>query len=209
MQATCKECGRERNRAWRNANPGIPAERAKAYRDARPGLAAAKAREYRAENPDKAAASDRKYREANRAKCVAKSRAWQKRNPELVAATGRAYRSANAERISKVKRSYEIENPDKIAAKQRKRRALKLGAAGSHTAADVKDIFESQRGLCATCSVKLIKSGKNRYHVDHIKPLSRGGSDDKYNLQCLCPTCNLRKNAKDPIDWAKENGKLL
>lgn len=25
----------------------------------------------------------------------------------------------------------------------------------------------------------------------------------------LCPTCNLRKHAKDPIAWANENGRLL
>jgi len=40
-------------------------------------------------------------------------------------------------------------------------------------------------------------------------PLSRGGSNDKYNLQLLCPTCNLKKSAKDPIDFAQENGNLL
>ena len=47
------------------------------------------------------------------------------------------------------------------------------------------------------------------YHVDHIQPLALGGSNDKANLQLLCPTCNLRKSAKHPVDFMRETGRLL
>ena len=70
-------------------------------------------------------------------------------------------------------------------------------------------IFDSQSGLCATCETKLFKSGKNKFHADHIKPLAKGGANDRYNIQCLCPACNFSKGSKDPIDWAQKNGKLL
>ena len=33
-------------------------------------------------------------------------------------------------------------------------------------------------------------------HVDHVRPISRGGTDDLDNLQFLCPRCNLSKHAK-------------
>ena len=33
-------------------------------------------------------------------------------------------------------------------------------------------------------------------HVDHIKPLAHGGSNDITNFQALCPKCNLSKSAK-------------
>lgn len=35
--------------------------------------------------------------------------------------------------------------------------------------------------------------------IDHVLPLSRGGSDDFNNLQALCTTCNKRKGSF--IEW--------
>jgi 5-methylcytosine-specific restriction endonuclease McrA len=32
--------------------------------------------------------------------------------------------------------------------------------------------------------------------VDHIKPISKGGTDQPSNLQLLCPACNRKKNKK-------------
>jgi 5-methylcytosine-specific restriction endonuclease McrA len=40
-------------------------------------------------------------------------------------------------------------------------------------------------------------------------PLFLGGSNWISNIQLLCPTCNLKKYKKHPVDWARENGLLL
>lgn len=136
----------------------------------------------------------RAYGIENREKINQKSRAWYAANKDRVSENGRAWRSANREAR---------------AASCRNRRRMKYSADGKHTAFEVLSIFEHQRGLCAACNCKLLKSGRERFHVDHITPLLRGGSNDKYNLQCLCPFCNLSKGAKDPIQWAEQNGRLL
>jgi 5-methylcytosine-specific restriction endonuclease McrA len=39
---------------------------------------------------------------------------------------------------------------------------------------------------CAYC-------GQPAEHLDHIVPLSRGGTNHRSNLQALCSTCNLSK----------------
>ncbi len=37
-----------------------------------------------------------------------------------------------------------------------------------------------------------------RFHLDHVMPKSRGGTDDANNLVASCPPCNLYKGAKTP-----------
>ncbi len=45
-------------------------------------------------------------------------------------------------------------------------------------------------GICAICS------SKERLEVDHITPVSRGGGNERGNLQPLCFICNRRKGAR-------------
>lgn len=162
-------------------------------------------REHYAANIDRITENHRLYREKN----PNQQAEYYANNRERFSAYMRQqYVEKREQKLAAVK-AYYIANPEKVAATRFKRRARTHGAEGSHTAADIKKIFENQRGLCANCKKKLAQSGKNKYHVDHIKPLARGGSNAKENLQCLCPSCNHRKHAKDPFDWAKENGKLL
>ena len=157
--------------------------------------------EYRAANREKIA----EYRAANRERISARKAEYYAASREKIA----EYYAANAERINALQAEYRNANPDKRAANDRNRRARKRNAEGKHTAADIRSIFEKQRGLCSNCQTKLFKSGAKKYHVDHIMPLALGGSNWPSNLQCLCPTCNLSKNAKDPIEWAQQNGRLI
>ncbi|RPJ52677.1 MAG: HNH endonuclease [Acidobacteria bacterium] len=40
-------------------------------------------------------------------------------------------------------------------------------------------------------------------HVDHIKPKSDGGTDDRDNLRGLCPSCHNRRTAIDSSGWGR------
>ena len=88
---------------------------------------------------------------------------------------------------------------------RRNRRARKMNSVGRNTAADVKRILMRQKHKCVYCKTNL-KAG---YHVDHIIPLSKGGSNGPKNLQCLCAFCNLSKGAKMPEEFARSIGMLL
>lgn len=120
---------------------------------------------------------------------------------------GSSWRTINAEHVKNYKDEYRKNNRDKMSSYENKRRAMKSGSGGTYTKCDITNILERQKYKCAepTCEADITYS----YHVDHIMPLSLGGSNWPRNLQCMCPTCNLRKQAKHPIDWANENGRLV
>lgn len=78
-----------------------------------------------------------------------------------------------------------------------RRRARKHAAPGSHTSTDIDILYINQRGKCAYCGCDL----NGKYHVDHIVPLSRGGTDYAENLALACPHCNMSKNNKLLSEW--------
>lgn len=100
------------------------------------------------------------------------------------------------------RRKYLAANPHKAREFSAKRRGLKTGRLPRGT---VQRIGKAQRWRCACCKVGLSAG----YHLDHIEPLARGGKHEPKNVQLLCPPCNLRKSAKDPIAFMQERGFLL
>lgn len=127
------------------------------------------------------------------------------RKREEILAKKLAYRSENRHLAREYTAAWSVANPMRRQAARAAYRARKRGADGSFSVADVALLMRLQRGRCAACSANL-KAG---YHVDHLHPLALGGSNDRTNLQLLCPSCNLSKGPKDPIVFAQERGRLL
>ena len=88
---------------------------------------------------------------------------------------------------------------------QHKRRARLAEVGGSFTTAQIDSLYTKQRGRCANCSTPL----HGVFHRDHRVALANGGTNDITNIELLCGPCNLRKNAKDEIAWAQQNGRLI
>ncbi len=131
---------------------------------------------------------------------------------------GKEYRAKNKQKIvewrkkyhqqpkSKSYRSkYRSENLTQHRANENRRRARKTNVGGSHCAKDVENLMTLQRGKCVYCKSYI----RHYFHVDHIYPIAKGGSNDKENIQLLCPQCNMRKHATDPIVFAQSQGALL
>jgi 5-methylcytosine-specific restriction endonuclease McrA len=77
-------------------------------------------------------------------------------------------------------------------AKLARKRSLKLGIKGYFTRRTIENLYAEQRGKCACCGEYL----NGKFEVDHIIPLSRGGTNFPENIQLLKPICNKRKAAK-------------
>lgn len=120
---------------------------------------------------------------------------------------GRTQRAKKPEQYREAHRRRRKENPEQYRAYIHRRRARKLKGGGNHTGQELLDLGTKQKWKCASPECR--KSIKGKYHVDHILPLARGGSDFIKNVQLLCPPCNHKKSAKDPIVWAQEMGLLL
>jgi hypothetical protein len=56
--------------------------------------------------------------------------------------------------------------------------------------ADKQRILERDNHTCRNCGTT-----KGPFHVDHIRPYSKGGWHVDSNLQTLCAPCNARKGA--------------
>ena len=102
------------------------------------------------------------------------------------------------------RKKYVKANEERYRCHARNRKA-KIRNAGAHTQDDIAALFKAQGGKCAYCK----KSLKQKYHVDHIVPISKGGLNSKLNLQLTCPKCNLTKFNHDPQVFARKMGLLL
>jgi len=54
-------------------------------------------------------------------------------------------------------------------------------------------ILENAGFKCQACGAKPNRSNDVTLHVDHIIPVSLGGTNSMKNLQCLCEQCNTSK----------------
>lgn len=114
-------------------------------------------------------------------------------------------RDANREAARAYTAAWSKANPLKRAATRQAYRARKRGATGRHTDADIRILLDLQKGCCAMCRTDIRKA----FQIDHIQPLALGGSNDRFNLQLLCGSCNASKGSRDPLLVARRIGRLL
>ena len=77
--------------------------------------------------------------------------------------------------------------------KARRRAQERSGISGS----ELKKWSDQQDKVCFYCLDDCVDD----FHLDHFKPLSRGGVHECHNLVIACCSCNLRKSAQDPYKF--------
>lgn len=186
----CWQCSLEGRRRWHrdNREKDLRASRRRYYANKAYHLNYAK--EYYVKNTELLKAKSKKYRD---------------NHPGWASKNGQKNYQKNREYYQKKNKEWMRNNPEARRAIKQNRRAREQNAEGKYTANDVLELLERQKGKCVYCSASLAK----KYHVDHILPLARGGSNWPSNLQLLCQKCNLHKHARDPIEHAQSLGLLL
>ncbi|WP_157186547.1 HNH endonuclease [Nocardia jiangxiensis] len=162
-------------------------------------LANKRARYY--ENRDKNLADMRDYYWRNKEASQERFKNWCEANPGYF----RDRYLANKEHILAMNKEWRDGHPEYFRAHSARRRHQ--GAVGM-TAQDKIDSVEWRKRIANDPCYYCGKSAESM-HVDHMNPLSRGGTDHWWNLVRSCQQCNLRKNAKTAEEFIEELDRCL
>jgi len=176
------------------------------------------ARRYRERHIDEVRARDaeksKAYYAENRENVLEKKRLYDAEHAEEIRARKKAYRAANRDKIRTQKQQsrqrhpetskeylkrWRRENPEKARANWLRRQQLLRAAEGSHTLAHIQEIYRAQNGTCPGCQCDL----GDKYEIDHILAIAKGGSKWPSNLQLLCRPCNREKKDRDMMEFLR------
>ena len=197
----CKSCCRD----WKRAHKDLINEENRAYRIKNPdrvkalwkaqywkdiSLSRSRARDRRKKNywknPERGRQACRDYHHRNKDAMIARMRAWREKNRDLMNEIARTYRKSNLPKIRLL---------------NAKRRARLSGATGNISLKEWEALKSFYANCCLSC-------GNHESHepmtMDHVIPISKGGSHTISNIQPLCRSCNSYKGLAT-IDFRPES----
>jgi 5-methylcytosine-specific restriction endonuclease McrA len=147
-------------------------------------------------------------------------RSWKKANREKVLASKKEYRQENSEKIKAYQSNYRLVRKDFLRernnffrrrnihtyrVKQRqwdnRRRALKMG--NGYSPYTLEQVLEEYGSICYLCEKRIdlsaprksgVEGWEHGLHLDHVIPLTKGGSDSLSNVAPTHARCNLVKS---------------
>lgn len=201
INGTCCECMKISKAKYKKANPVKVKESLAAWR----ANNVEHEKNYRVINKAKIAKASKLWKEENIARVASNNKQWRERNLERSNQNRKNWRLLNKDRDRFLAKRWRLNNPDKQRIIASRANAARRGVRGAVRLDAISFLTKSQKGDCIYCDSKL----SDGFHIDHIMPIKLGGTHDIYNLQLLCPTCNLQKGARHPIEHAKKIGLLL
>jgi len=133
------------------------------------------------------------YREKHKEDHKEFSKGWYKKHSEEVKKRSKQWNKENPDKAKQSSQKWVKAHPELQSAYYHKRRAKKSGNGGSFTTGEW-DLLKKQYGyVCPMCNRK---EPEIKLTIDHIIPLSKGGSNYIENIQPLCSSCNSIKRTR-------------
>lgn len=214
-EAQCNACRKkERNRLWREANPGAMAANARRWREA--GNKTARPEGYAEQHRDR---ERNRYQEDpnHRERVKQRTKEWKKNNPERSKELITAWYEKHVDERRKYTREWNRayystpEGRAKQAESRMKHRAARqasraayyakrYGRAGEITNEQLNWLHKWQDHCCCYCNASL----EGRETIEHVVPLDRGGENNPHNVLLACGYCNSSKQHRllDESEWA-------
>lgn len=176
--ARCKAC----HNAWNREIAERDLEATRAY-------GRAKARRMYRKHGERWRARHREWYAENREHAVAYAAEYQRAHPEKKAEHDRAYARRNSTAIVARVKAWQVANPERTRAHRSAAKAKRRGA-GESRSFDRAAIWDRDGGRCHICGKKC---DPKSWDMDHLIPLSRGGSHTPDNVSVSHPECNRRR----------------
>jgi 5-methylcytosine-specific restriction endonuclease McrA len=149
--------------------------------------------------PEQKREKNRAYYVANKAKWFrpearARRRAYDIANPGRVKARMSRYRKRHAEKLKAARREWCARDGNWARTMRNWRAKNPKYYVGYYQIRGeaVERLYVAQIGLCRYCRTPVEK----KFEVDHMLPISKGGSHDEANLCIACVHCNRSKGSK-------------
>lgn len=203
----CKECHKKYKAAEYQKNKEKILIKCKEYRNKNIDKVRARRKEYYAKTRDESKAKSQKwyydnqekvkvwssqYYKDNTEKKKEYSKWWQKENPDKVKERNKRWEQRNPEKVAERHKRWSLQNPEKrrvISKNSNYKR--KRSVSGKFTSDEWIELCGRYDNKCLCCGRQ-----DAVLTVDHVIPISKGGSNIIDNIQPLCLSCNSKKHVK-------------
>ena len=169
LRGKCRKCTNKRAKEWNRENKNRLSEKKAKYQ--------------------------KEYRQKNKILISKQRKIYCCKNSKAISKQSANYYKLNKEEIKKQHQSKEGKE-----AQNRSRmnyRAQKLSTKdGTITKASLQALRASQDNKCAYCNNPLDFTAPREAHIDHVRPLSKGGIHSISNVVYSCRLCNQTKSDK-------------
>ena len=163
---------------------------------------------YKLQNARKIKEREAKYRAANREIVRQRSADWRDKNIEAARASVASYKAKNLEKTRASAAAYFATPRGKAASRavSQVRRARKRVTMIQHI--KLEELIEACGLECYICKIKTDPNAPRntafKCEMEHVIPLSRGGSHTLENLRISCAQCNRVKGASRTPEQARQ-----